>query len=702
MSTAEDHIEVLEQLSVLPKRFGKTQPQQTPTPEAKASSRDVLIELALQKAMDDELRARLVDGTIRAAVIDVPDGTWSDPMGDAIEALLGDTAYVLSRSRTPKPRDLDDGMMIVRLRDGRAVVGIAPHSAQALPPLLLSVSELTVTIAPPDSELVLELVRRCQPEALPDEIGQLEPGLLSFDEIASIIDGRTPAARTIERLRSAIARKVGVVAPRSATKALPRLEDAIEYGEARDWAMSLRDDIADYRKGAISGSDLDKGCVLHGPPGTGKTLLAEMLGEACGVPVVISSLGEMFAQTQGYLNEMIKQLRDLFDDAKAKAPCILFLDEINALPNIDRLSERNRDYWVPLILDFYQLLDGATSDRDGVIVIGATNRLQDIHPALLRPGRLERSIYVGPPNAEGMERIMRHHLGDDLEGADLAVLATLNAARGATGAVAMEQVRAARRLARRAGRPMVIEDLQAQIIGREHRTEDQLRRSAVHEAGHIIAGRSVGAKVDTVSIIAHGDSGGSARVSIPIDKLVMRSQFEGLVVSLLGGRAAEQLILGEASQGAGGSETSDLAKASAIVASMDASLGLGDSLLHRSAPEDAVGLLRDPEFRRRADKTIRDLYQRTIDILHEHRPALNALTEALLATRFLTGAEVEAIITDVESTREKSGCESQVEVDGQSSAPRTEPTPDENSVASLQHFTISPPPKSPAEIALSH
>lgn len=673
MSTAEDH-DVLEQLNVLPRRFGKTQPQ-TPTPEAKASSRDVLIELALEKAIDTGLRARLVDGTIRAAVIDVPDGTWSDPMGDAIEALLGDMAYVLSRSRTPKPRDIDDGMLIVRLRDGRAVFGIAPHSAQALPPLLLSVSERTITIAPPDSELILEVVRRCQPEVLPEVTSPLETGLLSFDEITSIVDGRTPAARTIERLQSAIARKVGVVAPRSVAKAaLPRLEDAVEYGEARDWAMSLRDDIADYRKGTISGHDLDKGCVLHGPPGTGKSLLAQMLGEACGVPVVVSSLGEMFAQTQGYLNEMIKQLRDVFDDAKAKAPCILFLDEINALPNIDQLSQKNRDYWVPLILDFYQLLDGAVSDRDGVIVIGATNRIQDINPALLRPGRLERSIYVGPPDAAGIERIMRYHLGDDLKGADLALLSMLNAARGATGAIVMEQVRAARRLARRASRPIVIEDLQAQIIGHEHRTEDQLRRSAVHEAGHIIAGRTIGAKVDSVSIIAHADSGGSARVSIPIANLGTRGQFEGLVVSLLGGRAAEQLILGEASQGAGGSETSDLAKASAIVASLEASLGLGDSLLHRSAPEDAVGLLRDPEFRRRADRTIRDLYQKTIDILHEHRPALNALTEALLAKRFLTGAEVEAIITDVESTREKSGCESQVEVDGRSSAAPTEPT----------------------------
>lgn len=645
MSTEEDHAIIADHDNAMPKGFGKTLPQPTPKP----TSRDVLVELALKKAIAPELQQRFVDGSLRAAVIDVPEGGWADPIGDAIEAMMDDNAYVVSRSAVPKPRDINDHFLLTRIQEGRAVVGVAAQSERALPPLLLSVSELTVTVAPPDADLVIDVIRRCQPEALPDNIGQLKTDMLSFDEITSIIDGRTPAARTFERLQGAIERKVGVVAPRAKAKVLPRLEDAIEYGEAREWAMSLRDDISDLRKNLIGWEDIDRGCILEGPPGSGKTLLAQMLGEACGVSVVVSSLGEMFARSSGYLNDMVKEMRAVFDEAKAKAPCILFLDEINALPNIDKLSDRNSDYWTPLILDFYQLLDGATSDRDGVIVIGATNRIQDIHPALLRPGRLERSIHVGPPDAAGIERIMRHHLGDDLAGVDLTTMAALDAARHATGAVVMEQVRAARRAARRASRVMVIADLETQVIGEDRRTEGDLHRAAVHEAGHLIAGRSTGGTVDSISIIASSNSSGSVRMSLPVSSLVTRPQFEGLVISLLGGRAAEQLLLGEPSQGAGGDETSDLAKATAMVASMEASLGLGDSLLFRSTPDHAMLLLRDPEFRRRVEKVLRDLYQRTIDLLHEQRPALMAVVEALLEKRFMTGAEVAEVIERRES-----------------------------------------------------
>ena len=226
-----------------------------------------------------------------------------------------------------------------------------------------------------------------------------------------------------------------------------------------EWALSLRDDIRDMRKGLIGWDDIDRGCCCTGRLAPERPCSPECLAEACGVPVVVSSIAELFANSSGYLNDVIKALRKTFDEARAKAPSILFLDEINALPNIDQVGERNKDYWAPVIFDFYTLLDGAMSGRDGVIVIGATNRIEDIHPALLRPGRLERAIHVGAPDAAGVERIMRHHLGGDLADVDLGKLAIRMLAVG-NWAVVMEQVRAARRLARRAGRPMVMADLE--------------------------------------------------------------------------------------------------------------------------------------------------------------------------------------------------------------------------------------------------
>jgi hypothetical protein len=646
--TVDDILEAADS-GELPKNFGKTQPQ----PQEKMSSRDALVALALDAAIEDDLQERLLNGSVRAAVIDVAEASWADPVGDAIEELLTDT-YVLSRYRVPKPKDLDDGMMLVRLKEGRAVVGVAPQSASALPPLLLSISEVTIVIPHANAEIVAETIRRCQPGVTPEMDGTLDFGVLTFDEITAIIDGRTDAARTVDRLHAAIARKNGVQAPKNKSVVLPRLEHAIEYGAARDWALALKDDIADYRSGRIGWNDVDRGCVLHGPPGTGKTLLAQMLGEACGVPVVVSSLGQLFAGSTGYLNDMIQAMRAVFDEAKAKAPSILFLDEINALPNADTVGDRNRDYWMPLILDFYQQLDGAMQDRTGVIVIGATNRIQDINAALLRPGRLERAIFVGPPDVQGIERIMRHHLGDDLLDVDLAPLSVISSARSSTGAVVMEQVRAARRIARRAGRPMILADLECQVIGEEHRTEDELRRAAVHEAGHVVVGLATGGIVESVSIMSGATSGGSARMKIPAANLVTGNQLEGLVMSLLAGRAAEQLVLGEASQGAGGDETSDLAKATSMLAGMEASLGLGTSLLFRSTPEHAMVLLRDQDFRRRIDKVLRDLYQRTIATLHERRPALAAIINGLLEHRFLTGEQVLKLIDDRESILEKS------------------------------------------------
>ena len=646
MATDDDTIDFLSQFlsksdeNNEPPRFGRT-----PTRRTRPSARDVLVALSLNKAVDADVRERLQAGGLKAIVVSVPDPGWAQPIADAIADSIEEQVHRIVREKIPSPRDLDEQRLSSWLRDGEIVVGVAQDPDRALPPLLLSVAEARIVIPAPDAALVMEAIRHCQEGEVPPEAAELMPQLLSFDELCSLIPHGGKAAETVARIRLAIERKLSSGIGRK-RKSLPRLEEAIEYGEAREWALRLRDDIADMRVNLATWDDVDKGCVLFGPPGTGKTLLAQMLGEATGLPTVVSSVGEFFASSAGYLDSVIKAMRKVFDEAKARAPCILFLDELNALPNIDQLEGKNRDWWVPVILDFYQLLDGAMSDRAGVIVIGATNRLEDIHPAILRPGRLERAIYIGPPDEHGVERIMRHHLAGELADADLTMLARLDVARSASGAVIEEQIRAARRLARRAKRPMLITDVEAQIVSEEHRSEEDIRRTALHEAGHVVAGLVQGmGELKTVSILSNGTSGGSVSFDEYSLAYSTREHLDAMVVTLLAGRAAEQLVLDLPSQGAGGSANSDLGRATQLMTSIFTATGLGGSLVFRASFDKAHELLAlDPELRRQVESGLTTLHDRATELLRRHKDILSAVADALIEKRFLTGQEVKKIV----------------------------------------------------------
>lgn len=605
-------------------------------------SRETLADLAIDAVLGRSLRRRIAANLPACIVIKVPEASWVEAIEDALAA-INPRSIVIARAKAPLPRDREDGMLATRLESGRTVVGVSSNPDFWLPELLLDTAERRLEIPAPDAALVSKVLSRCQRGRVPPQAMDLDTKVLGFDQITSMIVSGGTAREAVQRMSKAIAVRTTVGTRR---EKLPRLEDAIEYGDARRWALDLRDDLADVRAGRIGLDSVDRGAVLHGPPGTGKTLLARMLGQELGIPVIVSSVAEWFATTGGYLNEVIKAQRKVFDEARAQAPALLFLDEINMLPNVDGLDgSRNKDYWAPLVLDFYTLLDGATQGRDGVIVIGATNRIEDINPAILRPGRLERAILVGPPDASGIENIMRHHLGADLVGQDLGPLAMLDANIGATGAVVMAQVRAARRAARRADRAITVEDLASQISPNDDRTHGERRLAAIHEAGHAVVGCTLGTGVLTsVSILKAGDAGGLVSFDDQERRLVTREDLDASVMTILAGRAAEELMLGKPSRGAGGGIDSDLARATRLVATVEGSLGLGSDLLFRAPPENAYELLRDPAFRARVEASLQQIYRRTLNLLTASRQTLVAVTEELLVKRFLSGDQVRSLI----------------------------------------------------------
>lgn len=615
----------------------------------KVQSREALVKLALLHAILPPMRRRLKSGKLRAMIIKVPDPSWVGPIERGLHDLAHEHAHFVAKS-SPPGRDRSVPDLARQLSLGRQVIGVSSAPDAWLPEVLLTAAQVRIEIPPLDASMARMLMRMCQNGHMPREVETLQPQLLTFDEITSIVVPGARIAETIERLTAVIEMRAKVGTRRDR---LPRLEDAHEYGEARRWALDLRDDLADVRRGIIGIDQVDKGCVLHGPPGTGKTLLARMIGQELGIPTVISSVPGWFTAGGGYLPDVIKAQRAAFEEALAKAPAILLLDEINALPNIDHLgNSRNKDYWAPVILDFYQLLDGAMQGRDGLIVIGTTNRVEDLNPAILRPARLERTFHIGAPDATGVENIMRHHLAGELVDDDLTMLAQINAGYRRTGAELMEQVRAAKRSARRAGRAITIDDLRSRIVGQEVRSKADLRRTAVHEAGHVIAARQVNtAQVQFVTIAGNGAAGGATKFDVVDSNFRTKADYERIVISLLGGRAAEQVVLGEPSQGAGGHPDSDLAKATKLMALMHARTGLGDTLAYLGGSAQVEGLLTsDRLLRDKVEASLRDLYRRTLALITASKGEVTMLADALVEREFLSGKDVESLIGWSESS----------------------------------------------------
>jgi cell division protease FtsH len=354
-------------------------------------------------------------------------------------------------------------------------------------------------------------------------------------------------------------------------------------------------------------------------------------------------MGDLFANSDGYLGGVVKANRALFARAAALSPSVLFLDELDALPNRASLDGRAREWWNTLITDMLILVSTAPS---GIVILGATNYANHIDEALLRPGRLERVFEISlPKTAEALESVLRFHLRGDLAGDDLLPISRM--ALGTTPATIMDYVRTARRKATAAGRDMTLPDLAEVICPIDTRTLPDQKRTALHEAAHIVIAIVVGiSTVRSASIIARGDTAG--RVAIDgMDDLVVgsRDQVEAIVSVLLAGRCAEIALMNGPTGGAGGHPSSDLAYATRLVAAMHGSLGLAGKATYRGALGDLGSVMSfDSEFRLGVEDHLSVLAGKTELLVRQYRAEIMRVADLLMERRYVSADDVRSVM----------------------------------------------------------
>jgi hypothetical protein len=607
----------------------KARPRQTPREAIIGASMELATTSAQRRALKDKRRQWV-------AVIQVPTAAWVKQVESYVLSTFIHRVKTYARTGSNKTRDLatvGNDEVSKDLAEGRRAIGIAA-TVSMLPAALVSAADFVIKLPSPNGDLVRRALKRCASGRVPATIDDKICAGLDFDDLAVAMRAGSTAREVVERLRAASNSRVGAGEAR-----LPDLETAVEFGAAREWGLSLARDIVDYRAGAITWQEVDRGVVVHSPPGFGKSMFARILARQCGLPLVSSSVAELFATSPGHLDGVIKAQRAMFAKAATLAPCILFIDEIDAVPNRDNLKSHNADWWLPVVNDFLMQLDSAVAgQRDGIVVVGATNRMHAIDPAIMRPGRLEKAIEIKRPTLAGVVNVLRFHLAGDLTAEDLTSVGQMLG--GSTPAQIMYCVRSARRIARRAGRILALDDFRQAILPQEDIAPDRLFRIAVHEAGHAVLALVLNSlSVRDIGLLPQeSDSYARTRFSVQEDDLPTRQAMDDYVTVVLAGRAAERVLAGSMSAGAGGSHDSDLGIATSLVAAMHASYGLDDSLVCFGTRQDAVALIAiDGALKARVERHLQELQRRADELVERHREVVLEVARRLSSDRYVSG-----------------------------------------------------------------
>lgn len=373
--------------------------------------------------------------------------------------------------------------------------------------------------------------------------------LAELDTLALTLAMRAPVAKAVAEQITAM-----TAGPQRSAADGPWLEDIHGDTPALRAARQIVRDLRMWKKGEVAWQDLIRTLLLYGPPGTGKSWIARAMGNSAGFAVVTGTFGEW--QAGGHLGDMLREMRRTFREARSKAPTVLIIDEIDAVGSRDDHDQHNRSYRTQVINAFLAEMD-AIAREEGVIVIGTCNHPQFIDPAVLRAGRFDMKVALPLPDADALYGVFRHCLPDWRE-ADLRDLAAR--AVGCSAADVDAAIRQTRATARGQKRDMNLDDLR-QVFRLTHDPAID-RRVALHECGHAIICAAL--DLGPVKRVFLDRDGGGGTLFEASAKHGLLADMQDRLVQMLAGRAAERLVLGDVSAGAGGGQDSDLAQATMI------------------------------------------------------------------------------------------------------------------------------------------
>jgi cell division protease FtsH len=428
--------------------------------------------------------------------------------------------------------------------------------------------------------------------------------------------------------------------------------DVAGLEEAKQELAEVVDFLRDPRRFEQLGARVPKGILLYGPPGTGKTLLAKAIASEAGASFYLQSASafvEMFAGLGA------ARIRKLFEEARQNAPSIVFIDELDAVgaSRTGHGFNREQDQTLNQLL---VELDGF-QEREQVVVMGASNRLQDLDPALLRPGRFDRQVLIDAPDLAGREEILGVHTRGKPLASDVDLKLTARQTAGLTGAELENICNEAAIFAGRQQQQFIHQEhfdaaMERVVAGLQKRrvvTEKEKRILAYHEGGHALMSHLVGdlIPVQKVTIVSRGQALGYT-LNLPSEERYLHTteEFQDLLKVYLAGRAAEQVVFGRVTNGA----ANDLEKVTALARAMVFEYGMSNVVTSRTMRADNYALseetkrLRDQQQAKLTDTA----YEEAQRLLRKHRRPLDRIANALLEKETLDREELDALVADVE------------------------------------------------------